>query len=104
MDVQGGACNEFLDLKKNQSRETILDEDILVKKDLSDQLIDHYIENEQVAWLYRQIRKLPQQEREVLLLTVRMEYSDVHISDILRLSVSNVRVLRHRAKKISWKK
>lgn len=91
--------NEFFDLKKKQGRETILDEETLVQKDLSDQVIDHYIENEQVAWLYRQIRKLPQQEREVLLLTVQTEYSDVHIADILGLSVSNVRVLRHRAKK-----
>ena len=91
--------NEFFDLYRKGKREVALSEDTLCQTDLSDPVIAHCIENEQTAWLYQQIWQLPRHEREVLLLTVQTDYSDRQIAEILALTVTHVRVLRHRAKK-----
>lgn len=91
--------NEFFDLKKKRKWETSLEDNTPMQKDLSDQVVSRYIENEELSWLYHQILTLPQQEREVMLLTIQTDRTDAQMADILGISVSNVRVLRHRAKK-----
>ncbi len=91
--------NEFFDLKRKRKWEISLDDKPVVQKDISDPLTSQYIANEELAWLYRQIFALPKQEREVMLLTIQTNDADTQIADILGLSVSHVRVLRHRAKK-----
>ena len=91
--------NEFFDLKKKRKWEISLEDNTPMQKDLSDQVVSRYIENEELSWLYRQILTLPQQEREVMLLTIQTDRTDAQMADILGISVSNIRVLRYRAKK-----
>lgn len=61
-------------------------------------IMKEMIHNEKVAWMYEQIFCLPIVEREILLLSLTMDVRDQDIADLLKLSVENVRVIRHRAK------
>ena len=91
--------NEFLDIKRRQRRETNLDDDMIQTAAAEDDVWQDYLENEKRHWLYKQISNLPGLEREVMLLTIQTDYNDNEISEILGVTVANVRVLRHRAKK-----
>lgn len=90
--------NEFFDLKRRRSREKICEdypEDILPD---SDDVLQMYIQNEERKWLYEQINRLPERERELMLLTIQLGCPDREIAQILGITVEHVRVLRHRAK------
>ncbi|MBQ3459050.1 MAG: RNA polymerase sigma factor [Solobacterium sp.] len=54
-------------------------------------------EEEQKQWLYRKIYQLPERERNVIILTVNSGLKDEEIAELLNLTVSNLRVIRHRA-------
>lgn len=88
--------NQFFDLKRKQKREQ--DWDTGVDGACTEDVLQLYIKSEERQWLYRQINALPEREREVMLLTIQTDYGDQEIGDILGLTVSHVRVLRHRAK------
>ncbi len=90
--------NEFLDLRKKQKREILWDDETMENLPAEDDILESLIENQQRQWLYRQIGCLPQHEREVMLLTIQTDYRDEEIAEILGLTVSHIRVLRHRAK------
>ncbi len=90
--------NEFLDLQKKRKHEIAPDERLLDTIPASDDTYNTYLKSQQLKWVYQQIGRLPGLEREVMLLTLQTDYKDTQISEILGISVSNVRVLRHRGK------
>ena len=90
--------NEFLDMQKKKKYEADPDERLLDIIPALDDTYDSFLKNEQLKWIYNQIGKLPGLEREVMLLTVQTDYKDDQIAEILGISVSNVRVIRHRGK------
>ena len=90
--------NEFLDLQKKRKYEMNPDDRLLDMIPASDDTYNTYLKSEQLKWVYRQIGMLPRMEREVMLLTLQTDYKDQQIAEILGISVSNVRVLRHRGK------
>ena len=53
---------------------------------------------ERRQWLYRKLYTLPQTERDVMILTMVSGMSDKEIAELLKISVSNLRVIRHRVK------
>lgn len=91
--------NEFLDLKKRQQHETSMEDACIQNLPAENDVLQECIHSEERRWLYRQIHYLPEQEQEVILLTMQTEFSDSEIADILGLTTAHVRVLRHRAKK-----
>ena len=90
--------NEFLDMQKKRKYEADPDERLWDIIPASNDTYDTFLKNEQLKWIYNQIGKLPGLEREVMLLTVQTDYKDDQIAEILGISVSNVRVIRHRGK------
>ena len=64
----------------------------------SDDVLNECIHEEHKRWLYKNIYQLPKIEREVILLSVQDDLSDVEISQILNISVNYMRVIRHRVK------
>ena len=90
--------NEFLDMQKKKKYEADPDERLLDIIPSLDDTYNSFLKNEQLKWIYNQIGKLPGLEREVMLLTVQTDYKDDQIAEILGISVSNVRVIRHRGK------
>ena len=53
-------------------------------------------ENEQKQWLYQKLYQLPERERNVMILTINSGLKDEEIAELLNLTVSNLRVIRHR--------
>lgn len=90
--------NEFLDMQKKNKYEADPDERLLDIIPALDDTYDSFLKNEQLKWIYNQIGKLHGLEREVMLLTLQTDYKDDQIAEILGISVSNVRVIRHRGK------
>ena len=69
--------------------------------DLSDpsgDILSHLIEEEDRRFLYHLIYKLEEKEQKVMLLSMDASMTDQSISKVLGLSLSNIRVIRHRAK------
>ena len=90
--------NEYLDMQKKKKYEADSNERLLDIIPASDDTYNTCLKSEQLKWVYRQIGMLPGLEREVMLLTLQTDYKDHQIAEILGISVSNVRVIRHRSK------
>ena len=54
--------------------------------------------DEKVRWLYRKIMQMKSLAKEILFLTVTSGLKDQEIAELTHVSVSNLRVIRHRAK------
>lgn len=65
----------------------------------SEDILQEYIKQEEKRWLYHQIYQLPDRERQVMILSSFHELNDEETGKILNLTVSNVRVIKHRVKK-----
>lgn len=65
----------------------------------SQNVLDDYIRDEKKQWIYKEIYKLPKAEREVMILTAAGRLNDSEIAELMRMTISNVRVIRHRARK-----
>ena len=90
--------NEFLNDQRKKKR--ILSE-TEIPMDLSDpsgDILSHLIEEEDRRLLYHLIYKLEEKEQKVMLLSMDASMTDQSISKVLGLSLSNIRVIRHRAK------
>ncbi len=64
----------------------------------SQDVLKDFIHEEHKRWLYQHIYQLSKIEREVILLSVQDDLSDIEISQILNISVNHIRVIRHRVK------
>lgn len=87
--------NEYYNLYKKRKR--IINHDINLSIDSGD-IVNEFIKEEQVRWLYNQIYSLNHLEREIMLLSLQEELSDKDIARITNTSINNVRVIKHRVK------
>lgn len=62
-------------------------------------VIQDFIKSEEKIWLYQKINELPQREKEIMLLSLQSDFDDQTISHIMKMSIENVRVIRHRVKR-----
>ena len=62
-------------------------------------VLEDYIRDERQRWIYHQIYKLPQAEREIMILTAAGEMNDNQIAAMVALDVRHIRVIRHRVRK-----
>lgn len=87
--------NEFYNMYKKQKRISSLNEE---QVESSTNLISEFFQQEQKRWLYEHIYQLPDKEKQVMLLSLETSLNDAFISEMLGLSVENIRVIRHRVK------
>lgn len=88
--------NEFMSMYKKRKR--------LVSYDFENTegtlaVIQDFIKSEEKIWLYQKINELPQREKEIMLLSLQSDFDDQTISHIMKMSIENVRVIRHRVKR-----
>ena len=91
--------NEFINLYHKQKKQIYSEELSELWDKSSEDVLKDYIKNEEKRWLYHRIYELPEKERQVMILSSFHELSDEDIGRILNLSISNVRVIKHRVKK-----
>lgn len=89
--------NEFYNMYKKKKR-IIEDYDFNRIKD-NYNMLDTIIKDEEKRWLYAKIYSLKRIEKEVLLLSIQSDLDDNMIGKIMNISIENVRVIKHRAKK-----
>lgn len=91
--------NEYLNMCKKKRK--WLDEGKIDLNNISSPsfILKTLIKEEQKRWLYEQIFLLNRVEREILLLSLQDDLTDKMIAEMLNLSIENVRVIKHRAKK-----
>lgn len=87
--------NEYIDLVRKRKK--------LVTYDFQFEWVEdpynftkEIIKNEQSAWLYSEILKLPLLPRQVMLFT--LELDDKNIAELSNISIENVRTIRYRTK------
>ncbi len=90
--------NEFFNNYKNRKHLISLEDFSFDWLSKTDDILEQLIQDEERKWLYQMIYQLPDKEREVMLLTIQMNYQDAEISRVMDLSIENIRVIRHRAK------
>lgn len=90
--------NEFYNLYKKKKK--LIDEgkiELEVIQDPTDIFKDYIIE-EQKRWLYQKIYELPIREKEIMLLSIQSDLNNQMISEIMNLSIDNIRTIRYRVK------
>lgn len=90
--------NQFVDNCRKKKR--LLDEGKIHIEWIEDpyDLMKDIIQESQKRWMYDQIHKLNLKEREIMLMSLTLHMSDEQISDVMKLSETNIRVIRHRVK------
>ncbi len=91
--------NEFINIHHYRKKQIHSEELRGTWEQSSEDILKHYIKNEEKRWLYHQIYQLPDRERQVMILSSFHELSDEETGNIMNLSVANVRVIKHRVKK-----
>ena len=92
--------NRALNVCRKEKRMTYLDEEILDRRESAEPLPNERIEQSEArGFLLRIVATLPPQQRELLQLKFQNDISYQEISEITKLSVSNVGVLIHTALK-----
>lgn len=90
--------NEFLNLYKSKKHFVNGAEFEIEWIESPENILKDYIKQEEKRWLYNQIYLLPDRERQIMILSSFQEVSDEEISKILKISITNVRVIKHRTK------
>jgi RNA polymerase sigma-70 factor (ECF subfamily) len=92
--------NRALNICRKEKRMTYLDEEILEKRESAEPLPNERLEqNEARGFLLRIVATLPPRQQELLQLKFQNDLSYQEISEITKLSVSNVGVIIHTALK-----
>lgn len=92
--------NRALNICRKEKRMTYLDDEILEKRESAEPLPNERMEqNEARGFLLRIVATLPARQQELLQLKFQNDLSYQEISEITKLSVSNVGVLIHTALK-----
>lgn len=91
--------NLFIDEVRKKRRYVCDGELVLEWLSSPQNVLEDYIRDERQRWLYSQIYKLPQTEREIMILTAEGDMNDSQIAGIVGLGAGHVRVLRHRIRK-----
>lgn len=89
--------NEFINNYK-KGKKVFYEEDASIDLPSGEDVLSDYIQKEEKRWLYRQIFLLPLKERHIMILSSFHDVNDHDIANIMNLSVSNVRVLKHRTR------
>lgn len=90
--------NEFLNEQRKKKRLMSVEDIPIDISDPSKDMLSTLIESEEKRILYRLIYMLESNEQKVMLLSMDASMTDISIGQVLGLSTSNVRVIRHRAK------
>ncbi|MDQ0362115.1 RNA polymerase sigma factor [Breznakia pachnodae] len=90
--------NCFLDKAKKNKR--ILDEGQYNLDWIEDpyDATENYIENENKRWMYSKIYKLPQRDRNIMLLSFTSNLDDEQIAELLGVKLNTIRTIRFRVK------
>lgn len=88
--------NEYIDMVRKKKKEISSDFCFEWVEDPYD-FTKEFINNEKKSWLYSQILKLPLQARQVMLFSLIT--NDQNISELLNISLENIRTIRYRTKK-----
>jgi RNA polymerase sigma-70 factor (ECF subfamily) len=92
--------NRALNVCRKEKRMTYLDEELIEKRESNDPAPNERIEQKEASgFLLRIVSTLPPRQQEVLQLKFQNDLSYQEISEITKLSVSNVGVLIHNALK-----
>lgn len=94
--------NEFINNYK-KSRKILYGEEGTYGIASSENILSDYIKKEEKRWLYKQIFLLPLKERQIMILSSFHGLNDGDIGEIMNLSTSNVRVLKHRTRQKLFK-
>lgn len=91
--------NEFLNMVKK--KKFLLDEGSIPMSYIQDtyNMLEDLVIEERKRWIYSKMYSLPKQEQEILLLSIHANFKDEDIAQMMGISITNIRVLRHRAKK-----
>ena len=89
--------NEFIN-KYIKNKRVEFFEDSFRQDASADDLLSDYISQEEKRWLYEQIFLLPLKERQIMILSSYHDLNDQDIADIINITISNVRVIKHRAR------
>lgn len=89
----------FIDDFRRKSRYIDDGEGVLEWVASAENILDNYISNERQRWIYSEIYKLPQTEREIMILTAAGSMDDGQIARLVGISAAHVRVVRHRVRK-----
>ncbi len=90
--------NRFVDETRKKKRLVYPDKELLESIADPGCFIDKWFHEEDRRWMYREIYKLPELERNVLLLTLTSGLKDEQIALQLNIKPEYLRVLRNRAK------
>ncbi|MCB0280169.1 MAG: sigma-70 family RNA polymerase sigma factor [Calditrichaeota bacterium] len=96
-NIAHNLCRDFWRKKSTQNEyvdETLLDQDI----DQNQSALDQLYESENKEWLETAIDRLPEKQKEVVLLYVYSEMSFKDIADMLKCSINTVLGRMHYAK------
>ena len=91
--------NEFYSSARLDKRVLLQEDEVLNNYKDEENLVENFIIGEKKQWLYQRILKLPNRQKQIMLLSAFHDVSDDEIANILNLSVENVRVIKYRTRK-----
>lgn len=95
--------NEFIN-QYHKFKNVVSDQEEFTESISEKDILQDYILNEQKRWIYSEIFKLPDRERQIMILSSAGKLSDREIAAVVNTTVDNVRVIRHRIRQKLQKK
>ena len=89
--------NLFIDTYRKR-KFTVIDDQLINKIGYQEDIINNMFLEQRKKWIYQKIFELPLIQREIILLSINFELSDMEIAKQLNISEENVRVIRYRTK------
>lgn len=90
--------NDYYNHYKKHKRVLLSEDEQLSWYQANVDVVEEFIVGEKKQWLFQEILKLPNRQKQVMLLSAFQDISDEEIATILNLSVENVRVIKHRTR------
>ena len=90
--------NDYYNYYKKQKRVLLTEDEQLSWHQANVDVVEEFIVGEKKQWLFQEILKLPNRQKQVMLLSAFQDISDEEIATILNLTVENVRVIKHRTR------
>ncbi len=92
-------CLDLIKKKEKKYKTTTIDEVTVHKIKSTDNILEQITKKERALLLKSCLEKLPEQERSILWMFYFDELSLVEITEITELTLSNIKVILHRARK-----
>lgn len=90
--------NEFYNLQRKRKKEILDDGNMIMQKISSEDVLTDFLLKEERQKLLKEIRRLPEHMKEVLIESVYFQLKDTEISELHGITCENVRKIRSRAK------